>query len=240
MAGGAQLVPIELLAEMLPEGPPLRPRRGAPTRRHIIAVARRLFAERSFASTGLDTVATQAGLSRRSLYNHFSDKQELYRAVMEKGLFEAAAKIPLLPASGQSAYSGLFIFSERLFDLLASPLHMELLAAVIKDGADQPWLREAYRRQLREPLLEKLEHCFMRLDQSGDYYIQDPRLLAGLYLAMLESTACTPQLLLGRRGPEPSFAGSTQSLVYMFLKAHGVERAAPAAAAAAWPRAQSA
>jgi AcrR family transcriptional regulator len=238
MLHGRQAMPIELLAEAAAGARPLRPR-GAPTRRHIISVARRLFAERSFASTGLDAVAAEAGLSRRSLYNHFTDKQELYRAVMEKALFEVAGKIPLLPAGGQSPYSALFSFSERLFELLASPLHMELLCAVIKDGVDQPWLREAYRRQAREPLLEKLENCFMRLDQSGDYYIQDPRLIAGQYLALLESSACTPQLLMGRRGSDTSFAASTQAFVYMFLKAHAVERPAQAGSGH-WSRAQSA
>ena len=112
MLHGGQAMPIELLAEVIAGARPLRPRRGAPTRRHIISVARRLFAERSFASTGLDAIAAEAGLSRRSLYNHFTDKQEALPRGDRKGAVSRspassrfsrlAGRAPIPPCSGFS------------------------------------------------------------------------------------------------------------------------------------------
>ena len=53
------------------------------TRRLLLEVARRLFAERGFAGTGTEEVVHQAGVTRGALYYHFRDKRDLFRAVVE-------------------------------------------------------------------------------------------------------------------------------------------------------------
>ena len=53
------------------------------TRRLLLEVARRLFAERGYAGTGTEEVVQQAGVTRGALYYHFRDKRDLFRAVVE-------------------------------------------------------------------------------------------------------------------------------------------------------------
>lgn len=53
------------------------------TRRILLDVARRLFAEHGYAATGTEEVVRQAGVTRGALYYHFRDKQDLFRAVVE-------------------------------------------------------------------------------------------------------------------------------------------------------------
>jgi AcrR family transcriptional regulator len=56
------------------------------TRDRILDTAEALFAERGFAGTAVRDIASAIGLTAASLYNHFSGKEALYAAVLERGL----------------------------------------------------------------------------------------------------------------------------------------------------------
>ncbi|MGA8372147.1 MAG: helix-turn-helix domain-containing protein, partial [Acidimicrobiales bacterium] len=57
--------------------------RGAATRDHLIEVATKLFAERGYEDTSIETVLEEASVSRGSLYHHFKNKEALFEAVLE-------------------------------------------------------------------------------------------------------------------------------------------------------------
>jgi AcrR family transcriptional regulator len=57
--------------------------RTATTRAAIVGSARRLFAERGYAQTGLDEVVQSAGVTRGALYHHFETKADLFAAVVD-------------------------------------------------------------------------------------------------------------------------------------------------------------
>jgi len=57
--------------------------RGQATRRQLVAAATRLFAERGYEATSVETVLEEAGVSRGALYHHFEDKRALFEAVLE-------------------------------------------------------------------------------------------------------------------------------------------------------------
>jgi AcrR family transcriptional regulator len=50
----------------------------------ILQAAAAAFARTGFASTSMEDVAAEAGVSRLIVYRHFSSKEELYRAVLEQ------------------------------------------------------------------------------------------------------------------------------------------------------------
>ncbi len=57
--------------------------RGEATRGQLIAIARRLFADRGYEDTSIEAVLREAGVSRGSLYHHFASKEALFEAVAE-------------------------------------------------------------------------------------------------------------------------------------------------------------
>jgi AcrR family transcriptional regulator len=50
----------------------------------LLAVARKTFAEQGFASTSLDALAAEAGLTRGALHHHFGNKTGLFEAVLRR------------------------------------------------------------------------------------------------------------------------------------------------------------
>src|SRR2546428_12693361 len=57
-----------------------------PTREATLDAAERLFSARGVDGVAVRDLAREMGLTPSSLYNHFSGKQALYEAVLERGL----------------------------------------------------------------------------------------------------------------------------------------------------------
>lgn len=53
----------------------VREQKMAETRKKLIKVARRTFAEYGYADTSMDKLTAEAGLTRGALYHHFGDKK---------------------------------------------------------------------------------------------------------------------------------------------------------------------
>ncbi len=63
---------------------PKVPRGGS--REAIVEAASRLFLERGFGSVSMDELAEAAGLARRTLYNQFTSKEEIFREMLLQGV----------------------------------------------------------------------------------------------------------------------------------------------------------
>jgi TetR/AcrR family transcriptional regulator len=84
----------------IPSEPARRRTSGEETRAAILAAAERHFAERGFEAARLEDIAADVGVRRAAIFYHFSDKHELYAAVLEELLGDATR---LLPARGSAA-----------------------------------------------------------------------------------------------------------------------------------------
>ncbi|MYS86609.1 TetR/AcrR family transcriptional regulator [Embleya scabrispora] len=91
------------------------PRRGRGARERILAAAARLFAEQGISATGMEQVAGQAPVSKRTLYVHFRSRDEL-----------AIAYLQSLVASGKTMESVLIRADlgprERILHLFDQPV----------------------------------------------------------------------------------------------------------------------
>lgn len=67
--------------------------RTARTRAALIAAARRLFGAEGFADVGAERIAREAGMTRGALYHQFSDKADLFAAVLDQVEAEIAQRV---------------------------------------------------------------------------------------------------------------------------------------------------
>ena len=68
-------------------------RASTPTRDRILQAAYNLFYEKGFSRVGVDAVAEAAGLTKRTLYQHFRSKDDLLAAVLDRQSGFALASI---------------------------------------------------------------------------------------------------------------------------------------------------
>jgi AcrR family transcriptional regulator len=57
---------------------------GETTRVALLSAARELFGAQGYAATSLDEIVAKAGVTKGALYHHFSDKEALFRTVVEQ------------------------------------------------------------------------------------------------------------------------------------------------------------
>lgn len=83
---------VSKLVPKVPGGS-LRASYSASTKRALVDVAERLFAEKGYAGTSLDAIVSGARVTKGALYHHFSGKQALFESVFERVEQESAKRI---------------------------------------------------------------------------------------------------------------------------------------------------
>ncbi len=160
-------------------------KRGSSTRQRIVDAAYRLFYKTGFMRTGVDAVAEAAGITKRTLYQHFESKDALIEAVLadQHGLMLARIQEWAQPASDDTAamLANLFAafeqwatqrrwrgsgFTRAAIEFADSPGHPARRAARRHKAAVEAWLAEAFAGhgivaagQLARELMLLIEGC---------------------------------------------------------------------------------
>ncbi len=122
------------------------------TRERILDEAEVLFANSGFAGTSVRDIATGAGLTPASLYNHFSSKDALYRAVLSRGVEPLIERLGELSES-QDLQEAAPRIIEGVMEHLAEHSHLpRLIALEAATGGEH--LSELARDWIR-PLIER-------------------------------------------------------------------------------------
>lgn len=132
------------------------------TRRELIAAARKLFTEKSYAETSTPEIVAAASVTRGALYHHFADKQALFRAVVEQEAEDVATEIE--KAFGPGALSprdALLAGSDAYFTAMRVPGRTRLLlldgpAVLGRAALDEIDSRHG-NRTLREALVAMMD-----------------------------------------------------------------------------------
>jgi TetR/AcrR family transcriptional regulator len=171
---------------------PTRPTEGGSlTRDRILDAAERLFAERGLAGTAVRDIARAADLKPASLYNHFDGKQELYDAVIERGVRPLLEVIQALPAREHSAENIDDTIGAIMKHLSAHPHLARLIYHEVIGGGES--LKGLVRYWIR-PLLDQARTGVQR--DVDDFWDEDelPLMIAGWLHLVLGHFALAPML----------------------------------------------
>ncbi|MFD8204144.1 TetR/AcrR family transcriptional regulator [Streptomyces sp. NPDC059701] len=167
-------------------------------RRSIMAGALTLFARDGYTRAGLDAIAVAAGVSNRTIYNHFTDKAELFQAVMQESTQRVAdTMVDIIDRHLTKVVdleSDLVDFGVAWLGVLTSDLapHFALVRQINAETEHIPpdalalWQETGPGRTRRE-LAERLR----RIAERGDLTIGDPARAAGHLMLLISADNLT-------------------------------------------------
>jgi AcrR family transcriptional regulator len=206
-----------------PREPPSR--RRPEKRAAIVAAARSAFSREGYARTSIETVAESAGVSTRTIYNHFGGKEDLFGTVLHASAGEVAETFV---AEARAIMDGEGPLERRLIALghaltrqrTEFPEHFALVSRIGPDAAHfPPATIRAWQQAGPERVQKEVARCLEHLAGSGELRVADPRHAAIHFIALTQAEIATSPLPVTERLPRRRVAAMVASGVEAFL--HG-------------------
>ncbi|MEO0635726.1 MAG: TetR family transcriptional regulator [Pseudomonadota bacterium] len=93
----------------------------------LLDAARELFCERGYGSTATPDIVKAAGVTRGALYHHFSDKSDLFSAVLQREAEAIGELIDLRTRALDDPLEAMQVGSDAYFEAMAVPGRAQLL-----------------------------------------------------------------------------------------------------------------
>ena len=151
----------------------VREQKMAETRKKLIEVARRAFAEYGYADTSMDKLTAEAGLTRGALYHHFGDKKGLFAAVVDQIDSEMASAAEQHLEQPDDLWEGLLLEGQTYIQNALKP---EFQRIVLRDGPAV--LGDPAHRPSQNRCLQSTRECVEQLLVADRIKTVDPEAAA--------------------------------------------------------------
>ncbi|NLH04123.1 TetR/AcrR family transcriptional regulator [Acinetobacter baumannii] len=153
----------------------VREQKMAETRKKLIEVARRAFAEYGYADTSMDKLTAEAGLTRGALYHHFGDKRGLFAAVVDQIDSQMAEYAQQHREQPDDLWEGLLLEGQTY---IQNALNPEFQRIVLRDGPAV--LGDPAHWPSQNRCLQSTRECVEQLLAAERIKIVDPKAAAVL------------------------------------------------------------
>ena len=128
----------------------------------ILKAVRIVLRAGSYETLSMEQVAARAAISRRTLYNLFNDKDDLYRSSCELLLKVVADSVTDEIPERMSPADGMRFFVAACMEVYDNEAADDLVLSVVRDGARQRWLVESYHREVHDRLVRASENFILK------------------------------------------------------------------------------
>lgn len=196
------------------------------TRAAVLEAATTLFLRSGYGGTSMDEIAETAGVSKRTLYNNYAHKEELFREVVMTATalaeeFSERAVIEL--AHPEDLDAALTTLARRLIGQVITPKVVKLRRLLIGEAHRFPNLAGEYYDLAPGRVISTIASSFERLAAQGRLRASDPRRAAEHFAFLVLGAAMDRALFVVHDiPPDPGvLAGAADDGVRIFLSAYG-------------------
>lgn len=214
-----------------PDRPARAPVRGRPRSAGksaaILDAAGDLFLEQGFERTSMDEVARSAGVSKQTVYAHFLNKEQLFRAVIASKVAEYFPADMPGPATGGTAAEMLASVGRQYLRLILSEDAIAMFRVLAGNAGTHPRMVQLFFEEGPARLIAAIDSA-MRAACDRDLIVCEDVARATSILCALLRGEIFLQRVLGLFGPveEPAIAELARQAVDDFLKICTAERPA--------------
>jgi TetR/AcrR family transcriptional repressor of mexJK operon len=218
-------------------------RRGQPTKRQrIIDAARRVFFREGFTNASIDAILAEACVSRQTIYNNFSGKEELFGIVLRdaqqgNNSEQDAKRIEKILADSDDLSRDLRDLGHRWVSTMLREDVVALRRLIITEWDRHPELLEEWKRPRRD-LERALTRGIKQQVHRGVLDIEDADRAARQLILLVITEALTRSLYGMRRLSDTELSDIVDSGVDMWLRCYKC-RPTPQAGSAPPPRRRS-
>ena len=195
----------------------------ATKREAILAAASEAFFDVGFAATSIEQVAADAGVSKVTIYNHFTDKRGLFAAAVERECEKMRGHFSIDSLGEGTIEERLRNLGEAMFAFLSRPEMVQFERRIAAETEHDPSLGLAFLEAGPWRMKEAFSMWLAHADATGELAISDPRLAGEQFVSM-----CKGMGDLERRfGSMPSEDDNRKRIagaVEVFLAAYAPER----------------
>lgn len=205
----------QLLPILAPSGSGRRATRGRIVHANIVAAGYRLFVERGFAEVTMEQIAEAAGVSRRTLYYKFKDKDEIFCRAFEPVIDELSAAVLVDADDLDDPAEVIERYARATTTLMANPRLHEVLRVLVHDADTHPWLSQIFLARVRTPARESFKAAIRRLKAQGALRGLDEEAACEQFFGQMMGSIVVPRLLHFKRDND---AIESTSIAYSAVK----------------------
>lgn len=152
----------------------------------IIEAARDVFLREGYSGTSMESVAHQAGVSKQTIYNHFANKDELFRALVLNVCTRFSVTLgDYSQFPDQDPEVVLTRFGEEVLKMLSCSDIMRLHRLLQLEGRNHPSLAESYYKFGPDRIARWLTSYLEAQVERGRLQVAMPRIAAEQFVTML-------------------------------------------------------
>ena len=193
------------------------------SREAIVGAAQRLFLERGFGAVSMDELAEAAGVARRTLYNQFSSKEEIFREMLQRVAHQLERALPPGIETQGDIEHVLRLVARVILQLHKNPEYLGFLRMVVADSRQFPWIAEEFAAVM-DPQTDRLVRLLAHLTSMGVLICPNPTLAAHQFMGALNDLSLWPWMMGRKRMPVPD-EEVIEETVMMFLGHYHAARA---------------
>lgn len=156
-------------------------------RQAIMQAATTLFLTHNYRSVSMDKIAQAAPVSKATLYNYFSSKNELLAAVVSELCAALLKTIIQTLSTTDNVEQNLQKIAASFVELLYSPAGLAIYRLVISESHEFPELGQLTYNSGAKLILAQLENYLQHLNDSGRISIPNAHFAADAFFSLLKS-----------------------------------------------------
>jgi TetR/AcrR family transcriptional regulator, regulator of autoinduction and epiphytic fitness len=186
------------------------------SREAIVAAAEQLFLGRGFGAVSMDDLAEAAGLARRTLYNQFASKEEIFREMLARLSSQLEQAFPPGMETKGDVEDVLRLVGQQILELHKYPQYLGFLRMVAADSRQFPWIADAFAAVM-DPQTDRLTRLFADLTADGILNCRNPLIAAHQFMGLLNEFSLWPWMM-GREGVPVPDEDVVEEAIQMILQ----------------------